>query len=683
MLRHRLPDSTLTEVLRRRQSALLTPVISVVVLCAGASAQQPQVTAEQLLRQYSPVQKNVEYSNPKDEELSRCQVKIEKASYVVYGPSGEPLRRFADSNGDSSPDTFSYFLHGLEVYRERDTNGDYRTRTRTRPDEFRWMNWGGTRWGLDSNEDGQIDSWKVLSAPEAAQLAVEALIAGDLATLKSVLLNDEDIQQLGIPEAIAVELRKSVSDLPGKARAAVSQPALLNTQSKWFRFDTPAPGLIPAEQIDASDDLTVYQNAIAYVENGPQKKIDAISIGEMVQVGNVWKLVNVPAPFDAGNEAIVAMGGILMRSMGTSAAAPTALEMSEAMLQLLTDLQKLDESAPQGVNTDRQQFMDYYVKRSDIAEKLIQQSRTAEEQTQWLQQYTDSLANATQAGGYPRGLARLKALETALKERPSTLQYVQYRRVMAEYAVRMTDDETQEGEAEAQKARVATQEWFLQELKSFAESFPDSADTPEAIFQLAMSSELMGQLPEASEWYRRLADNYPENPQGKRAQGALKRLNLKGNPVQLTGRTLQGTALNTSQFRGKVVLLVFWAAYAQPVSQDISQINAVYSKYQKQGFEIIGVNMDRDPNEAVRLINASAVRWPSLREPAAEAGDNPGDFGFGIVALPTMLLIDQAGLAAGGITPVELDAGVSALLEGKPLESIRQQPAESETSDSK
>ncbi len=423
MLRRRLPLSNLIAVFPVSQVLLFTPLM-VAALCDCVSAQQPQVTAEQLLRQYSPLQKNVEYSKPKDEELSRCQVKIEQASYVVYGPSGEPLRRFADTNGDSSPDTFSYFLHGLEVYRERDTNGDYRTRTRTRPDEFRWLNWGGTRWGIDNNEDGQIDAWKVLSAPEAAQLAVEALIAGDLPTLQSVLLNDEDIQQLGIPDELAVELRKSVSDLPGKARAAVSQPALLNTQSKWFRFDTPTPGLIPAEQINTGDDLTVYQNAIAYVENGAQKKIDAISIGEMVQVGKVWKLINVPAPFDASNEAIVAMGGILMRSMGTSATAPTALEMSEAMLQLLTELQQLDQNAPQGGNPARQQIMDYYVKRADITEKLIQQARTAEEQTQWLQQYTDSLANATQTGEYPRGLARLQALETALKGRPATLQYV-------------------------------------------------------------------------------------------------------------------------------------------------------------------------------------------------------------------------------------------------------------------
>lgn len=636
-----------------------------------AIAQQPQVTAEQLLRQYSPTQKNVEFDQPSDADVARCQVKIENASYVVYGPSGEPLRRFADSNGDGTPDTFSYFQHGLEVYREKDTNGDYRARTKIRPDEFRWMNWGGTRWGLDANEDGLIETWKVLSAQEAAQLAVESLIAGDLATLQSVMLNEQDIAQLGIPAAMAEELKTAVSDLPGKARAAAAQPALLNSKSKWVRFDPPNPGLVPAEQIEAAEDLTVYQNAMAYVENG--QKLDLIAVGEMVRIGQVWKLINVPSPVDTSGNVVVSMGGILMRTGDTSTAVPGALEMSEEMQELLTSLQKLDENVPMG-NATIQQISDYNVQRADLAEKLIQQSRTAEEQMQWLQQYSDSLATATQTGTYPRGLARLQALETALKGRPQSLQYVRYRRMMAEYAVRLRNDETQEDQTKAQAAREATQTWWLEQLQTFAEEFPQSIDAPDAVVQLAISYELMGLLKEAAQWYQKLSQDYPETAGGKRAQGALKRLNLKGNPIQLAGRTLQGTSLSTAQYRGKVLLVVFWASYAQQFTQDISALNGIYAKYQKQGFEIVGVNMDVDPASARQWITANSVRWPSLLDPPPQQGAPPGDFGFGIVSLPTMLLVDRSGRAAGGITPVDLEAGVGALLEGKPLESIRQSP---------
>ena len=118
------------------------------------------------------------------------QCALEKGSYVVTNAAGQVLRRFTDSNGDSAPDMFRYYHMGLEVYREIDTNGDAKTKKNMRADQYRWMNWGGTRWGLDENEDGRIDSWKILSAQEAARIAVEAMTNGDLARLNTVLLNE-------------------------------------------------------------------------------------------------------------------------------------------------------------------------------------------------------------------------------------------------------------------------------------------------------------------------------------------------------------------------------------------------------------------------------------------------------------------------------------------------------------
>ncbi|MGV2338206.1 MAG UNVERIFIED_CONTAM: hypothetical protein LVR18_30415 [Planctomycetaceae bacterium] len=134
-----------------------------------ATAQQRQVTAEQLLKQYVPIQKGVEFDTPKPEDFPKCRLVQEKNSYVIYGPANEPLRRFTDSNGDGPPDIYHYYRLGLEVYREIDTNGDHKARRNIRPDQFRWMNWGGTRWGVDANEDGRIESWKMISAQEAAR----------------------------------------------------------------------------------------------------------------------------------------------------------------------------------------------------------------------------------------------------------------------------------------------------------------------------------------------------------------------------------------------------------------------------------------------------------------------------------------------------------------------------------
>ena len=135
---------------------------------ADAQAQKP--TAEQLLKGYKPTQKDVEYDTPDAAEMAKCSVDLEKGSYVVTSATGQVLRRFTDSNADGAPDMFRYYHMGLEVYREMDTNGDARTKKNQRADQYRWMNWGGTRWGLDEDEDGRIESWKVLSAQDRADI---------------------------------------------------------------------------------------------------------------------------------------------------------------------------------------------------------------------------------------------------------------------------------------------------------------------------------------------------------------------------------------------------------------------------------------------------------------------------------------------------------------------------------
>jgi len=632
-----------------------------------ASAQQRQVTAEQLLKQYVPIQKGVEFDTPKPEDFPKCRLVQEKNSYVIYGPANEPLRRFTDSNGDGPPDIYHYYRLGLEVYREIDTNGDHKARRNIRPDQFRWMNWGGTRWGVDANEDGRIESWRMISAQEAARVAVEALIAGDLAALESVIITDSDIQSLKVPAAMAKQLQEASADLPKKAQTAVSGGRILNSKSIWVRFDAALPGLVPAEQSGAGQDLMVFENAMAYVQNG--EKLELISIGEMVQVGLAWKLVSVPTPLDTSGTAVVALGGILMQT-GLGSTGTTAGEMSADMQKLLADLQKLDENSPRP-DASPQELANYNVARANLAEKLIGQARTDEERAQWIQQYTDSLSTATQSGLYSDGLTRLQSLETAVRSNNTLLGYVSYRRLMAEYAVRLKADDKTTGEAEARTAREATQKWWFEQLEAFARQWPASDDAPDAVVQLAISYELMGRIDDAKAWYAQLAKNYPQTEGGVKATGALKRLNLIGSPLQLAGKNLQNQPISSTQYRNKVVLVVFWASYAQPFADDLEFLQAALAKHQKTGFEILGINLDPDPAAATAFLTKSSIRWQNLREPAPQPGGQPGDFGFGIVSLPTMFLVNREGIVEGGITARNLDLAVDALLQGKKLESLR------------
>lgn len=650
-------------------------------LTAEAQAQKP--TAEQLLKGYKPAQKDVEYDTPDAAEMAKCSLALEKGSYVITNGAGQVLRRFTDSNGDSVPDMFRYYHMGLEVYREVDTNGDAKTKKNVRPDQYRWMNWGGMRWGLDEDEDGRIDSWKILSAQEAARIAVEAMTSGDLARLNTVLLNESDIRSLRLPAEMAKKLQDAVSDVPKKVQASLANSKVLNKNSVWVRFDAPLPGMIPGEELGAARDIIVYENAMATVQNG--EKYELVSIGELIQIGDVWKLAQIPTPVDTTGKSVVSVGGVMMQpSLGENidrSEGGSAGEMSAEMQKLLLELQKIDEASPKP-DAPAQAFADYNVARANLSEKLVALAKDDESRQQWIQQFTDSLSTATQSGLYPEGLPRLISLQDAVKSNETLLGYVLYRRLMAEYAVRLKDDDKAETEADGRKSRELTQKWWFEQLEGFARKWPKSEDAPDAVVQLAISYELMGRLDDAKAWYEQLAKNYATTEGGAKAQGALRRLTLTGNKLQLAGKTLYQKDLASAQYDGKVLLVVFWASYAQPFTADLPAIQAAYTKFNKDGFEILGVNMDSDLSNLPAYLKQHGVTWQSLREAPKEDGMQPGDFEYGIVSVPTMFLVNKQGIVEGGITTANLDFAVDALLKGKKLQALpapeTESPAETE-----
>lgn len=662
----------LANCVRRTQFVMLASLTCGLLVTSTARAQAQKPSAETLLKNYVPSQKGVEYDTPAAADLAKCQVTLEKGSYVVTGPANEVLRRFTDSNGDGAPDLYRYYHMGLEVYRDIDTNGDYKTKKNTRPDQFRWMNWGGTRWGIDQDEDGRIDSWKVISAQEAARVAVEALINGDVQALSTVMISEADIQTLRLPAAAAKQIQESTSDLSKKAQAAMADSKVLNSKSQWVRFDPPLPGLVLADDLGTARDVIVYENAMAYIQNG--EKLELISIGEMVQVGDTWKLVQVPSPMDMTGKTVVQIGGILMQPRtGAAETSSESPSMSAEMQKLLADLQKIDENSPKP-DASQKAFADYNVQRANVSEQLVKLSRNDEERQQWIQQMTDSLSSATQSGFYPDGLPRLLALQEAAKSNQTLLGYIFYRRLMAEYAVRLNEEKGTE-------ARGATQKWWFEQLEAFARQWPESDDALDAIVQLSISSELMGRIDDAKAWYAQLAKNYPETEAGLKAQGALKRLTLVGKKLQLAGKNLQGQPIASTQYAGKVMLVVFWASYAQPFTDDLPTITAVYEKHQKAGFEILGVNMDADTTELAGYLKQHGINWQNLRDTPKSEGAQPGDYGFGIVSVPTMFIVNKDGTVEGGITASNLEYAVDTLIQGKKLEATP--PAEPEAEASK
>ncbi|MEZ6062743.1 MAG: redoxin domain-containing protein [Planctomycetaceae bacterium] len=633
----------------------VTVAMALIAMPSLSSAQLP--TAEQILNQFRPVHPDVEYDTPDKAEFSKCRVAVErdngKAGFVVYGPAGEVLRRFTDTNADNKADLFRYYRMGLEVYRDIDSNSN------EKPDQHRWMNWGGTRWGIDRNEDGKVDQWRILSAQEAARVAVEAMIQADPELLSTVLVNSEDIRQLQTTPDISKQLLRSVEDHGTKLRDVLSNTRSLTARTKWVRFDPPVPGLIPAEEGRAGNDLTVYENAMAIIENAGKHEL--VSIGEMVQVGEVWKLTEMPRPLDS-DAAQIQLGGILMQPQLTGSSGAVEPAMSKELESLMKQLQALDESAPTD-SDDPGKLGQYNHRRAELIEKIIPIMPTEKERREWILQYASSLDAAVQTGEHPDDLKRLTALQEEVASNDELLADVWFRRLRAEYTVRMQPDDNDQ--------RQAAQEWWMEQLEAYVRKWPQSENSADAVAQLGVGLELMGRIDDAKKWYTVLVKEYPRSEAGVRARGALRRLELTGKKLDLAGRSLTGQEISAAAYRGKVLLVVFWASWGAPYTDDLPKLNDAYAKYRQAGFEILGVNLDSNAAAIEPFLRKHGGNWQNIRDAGGMDGQLARE--FGIVLVPTMFLVDREGIVAGGITAENLDSAVQSLLKGQKPESSNRQ----------
>jgi thiol-disulfide isomerase/thioredoxin len=604
--------------------------------------QEIKVTVEQVLK-YKPAQQGVQYDTPAGEDLKQCKLDVDKvgngSAWIVLDPQGMVLRRFVDSDGNGTVDQFRYYQHGMEVYRDVDRN-ENRT-----IDESRWLNMGGSRWGVDADEDGTIDSWKMISAEEATKVAIEAMVAGDVKSLTSVLISEEDIQTLGVEQGLAGELQESVKAPAEQLQKVRTGSKVIAPGAKWMRFDTSMlmPGVIPEESGKAGQDLHVYENVMALVDTAGQTGF--VLVGEIVRVGDNWKLTRIPLPIEGDTAQIPGGEGILMQPEQMGLDAMPAGDLPPEVRKLLEELSALDKDAPDP-SSPAKEVSEYHVSRARLLGELAKVAKTPEEREQWKRQQVDGIAAATQTGTFPNGLQQLQAIEEEVRESNNAVlvPYIVFRRILAEYNTKLQN-------AEAAKDREEIQAWWLEQLESFVKTHTTAEDSPDAALQLAIGLEFSGKLKQAREWYEAIVKNFPTAPAAKRARGAVRRLDLVGKPLNFSADVLGGGQVDLARYKGRVVLVIFWATWCEPCTRDLPQIQALYKQYQRNGFEVVGVNLDMPGAPIKEYIDNYKVTWPQIHEEGGLESRPASD--FGIISLPTMLLVDKTGNVTSVSTSVD------------------------------
>jgi thiol-disulfide isomerase/thioredoxin len=106
-------------------------------------------------------------------------------------------------------------------------------------------------------------------------------------------------------------------------------------------------------------------------------------------------------------------------------------------------------------------------------------------------------------------------------------------------------------------------------------------------------------------------------------------------------KDLQGREISSSDLRGKVVLIDFWATWCQPCKKEMPGYQKLLGRYGSRGMAVVGFKFDtmRDMEDPVQFAQKIGVRYPL----AVAADDLKQKFG-GVEGLPTTLLYDRQGI---------------------------------------
>lgn len=568
-----------------------------------------------------PLQAGVDYETPKADQVEKCTIQPEAkagvSGWIVLNPTGQPLRRFLDSNGDNKVDMWCYYKDGIEVYRDLDTDFDGKT------DQYRWLATGGTRWGLDPDQDGRINSWKCISAEELTAEVVAAMKDKDAERFQRLLPTAQEIESLGLGEKQRQELLKWVeSSRTGFASLTTSQKSV-NAETQWLQFGGTRPGAIPSGTDGSSKDIIIYDNAAAVIANGGQNS--QIVVGTLIQIGSAWRAIDLPKS-EAGDGFFFTS---LMRAK--PAESETASGIDEQMQKFLADLEVIDKALASAKPADRPKL---HSQRADMLERIVAKTQTETERHSWIRQLVDTIGAAVQANEFPDGIGRLKAMLEQVKSGSDAalLPHVKFTFMTAEYG-----EKIQQPNADFAKL----QEQWLKDLEEFVTQCPTAEESSEAMLQLAIAQEFAGKDEEALKWYNRIVTEFPKVDLAVKAAGAKRRLESVGKSIELQGKTIGGAAVSLSQYQGRVVLIHYWATWCEPCKRDLQTLKAVQAKFAKSGFSLIGVNLDSDPRAADQFVRAQQLAWPQMYE--AGGLDSRLANELGILTLPTMILVDKSG----------------------------------------
>ncbi len=219
--------------------------------------------------------------------------------------------------------------------------------------------------------------------------------------------------------------------------------------------------------------------------------------------------------------------------------------------------------------------------------------------------------------------------------------------------------------AQALKGDPAT---FEKALAAFEKEYPNDENIDQVKFAYAQRLAKTDAA-KSTALYKELAQSKDEEVAAA-AKNMVQASEMIGKPVDLKFTAVDGTEVDLSKMKGKVVLIDFWATWCGPCMQEVPNVVKTYQQYHDKGFEIVGISLDQSKADLLSVTKEKGMTWPQYFD--GEGWQNAISKRFGINSIPRMWLIDKKGNLVTTEARADLEGQVEKLMgEGGKTEAAQ------------
>jgi peroxiredoxin len=200
-------------------------------------------------------------------------------------------------------------------------------------------------------------------------------------------------------------------------------------------------------------------------------------------------------------------------------------------------------------------------------------------------------------------------------------------------------------ERELRAAGTNGLEKFVASSWQLAKDYPQHPNGYQSLMGAAGDYEFLGQPDKARELAEQLAASPASENIRQWAKGFVHRLAAMHQPIDLKFTAVDGRSVDLAQWRGKVVLVDFWATTCGPCRQELPRVKAAYDQFHAQGLEVVGISCDTDKDLLLRFLKEKDLPWPQFFD-GKQQTDNQFSQAFGVDGIPHMFLVGKDGRLA-------------------------------------